>query len=129
NGACPALDSLVLSMMMSAFSGFSRLLPGLKTSVCARLGVTTIRLGVVPAEIGPTVVARTSVSALTILTPPPTGLETKARKAIPLVLAPLDELPPQFTSATLRARKTTGIRTFFKTNGSRLYGSISWMQE
>src|SRR5208282_4373939 len=108
-------------------------LPGLKTSVWVRLGVTAIMPGAVPAAIGPTN-GRTSVAALTIYTPAPlpTLFVMNARYLTPLVCGPLDLLPPQLSHSKLAAsrnRKHRRIGTLFKPGTPTSCRIIAWMQE
>ena len=108
----------------------------LKTRVWARLGVSTIIPGVLPAEIGDRN-GRTSVCALTIYTPAvwlpdETLFVMKARYATPLVFVVLGALllPPQLSHVKLAgSRNDRRIRTFLKPGTPTSCRIITWMQE
>src|SRR5208337_2348610 len=131
---CATLDSLALLMMLNWLSEDCVPLP-LKTRVRARLGVSAIIPGVLPAKIADAA-GRTSVSALTIYTPAApvpavTLFVMKARYLRPLVFVPLgEEAPPQLSNIKLAgSRNNRRIGTLFKPGTPTSCRIIAWMQE
>src|ERR1700678_2293183 len=115
---CAALDSAALLIRLNVLSEDWVPLP-LKTKVWARFGVSTIKVGVLPAEMG-AAFARTSSSALTINTPADsvpalTLFVRKARYLMPLVFELLGVVLPQLSSTKQAGgRNNSKIRAFFK---------------
>src|SRR5208337_3381829 len=131
---CATLDSLALLMMLNWLSENCVPLP-LKTRVRARLGVSTIIPGVLPAEMGETMgcTSRTASTMNTPAVPLPelTLLVRKARYLRPLVCVLLEGvLPPQLSHIRLAgSRNIRRIRAFFKPGTPTSCRIITWMQE
>ena len=130
---CAAFCSLALLMRLNWLSEEGNPFP-LKTRVWARLGVSTIIPGVLPAEIG-VAGPRTSFCASTINTPAAivpalTLFERKARYLIALVDVLPGELAPQLSNVRLAAsRNNRRIRALFKPGTPTSCRIIAWMQE